>query len=375
MTNTKKNQDANRKAQKKNGKQIVVKAARSLVPSQRPSRPLTNGRPAFGRMDLPAFTVASCSPFSRGALGAKVPDDNELFTSTAFTKYRVKLTTNSSGTVAAAFRYHVGSNFSSPNYDSTTNSTLSAWNAATAASSSSINSLALAYSGVRTVGWGIRITTPLNYTNAAGYVHVCTLGDVYFAGTSYDLPIGTSANIISTMETAPSYQCISISDLVNNDVLVTPRRTDMTGYRYYVPNVSDQQVGLSTPNPFPTSGWQQVMIYIEAGPATSNAITVEMITHLECIPLSSSLGYAPDGLAVAPHDPVTLNATTAVARKVSSITVAPSGADIMDAPGFANKLIKEFNVGALAATGLDLVTGNFASAAKRVATSAFRIMS
>jgi hypothetical protein len=112
-------------------------------------------------------------------------------------------------------------------------------------SAANVSSLANQFSAIRTVAWGLKITTRQAATAASGVVHIALISDNQ-AGTTWNVPQN-----VSQMENSPYYRRIPIADLIEDDVYVSGRYTDATAFGYYDP----QHLITTNNNQQDTAGW------------------------------------------------------------------------------------------------------------------------
>lgn len=249
---------------------------------------------------VPRYVLSQVDPFNERSFGVKVPDSNTADSSTAFSRNDYSLSTPASGGAGVIFRSSPHAYLVGP---TTATQTAWTWPAAFANSVpvSNLTNLQAAFAAVRTVSFGIQISTRMSYTAAAGIVHVALLPDMVNL-TTWDYPATTSI-----LGYAPFHVKIPMTEIVENGYTVTSRFTDATAHKYMDTGSTD----IGTYNASnPTPGWNAIMVWVEGAPASSVVLDIEYIAHYECLsPSTSTAGIIASSPAV-PHSPAVMSAVS-----------------------------------------------------------------
>jgi len=290
------------------------------------------------RKALPLFTVAQLDPFNEAVKGIKVPDESTAPSYTAMSREVKTMGTDGTyGNGITVFRYHpkvstVGANIGAGN----------TWSyVASFGSSGSVgnqSTLSSTFGAMRCVAWGLRVTSRLAASTAAGMVHVCEVAE-QLDGSTWTYPTS-----LASMALMPGYKKVPIADLVHDQLLVPGRITDATAFRYINPGTPD----VPTDSSVPTSGWTAILVYIESGASVTNAIDVDVVHHWEALPTGNSTPvFAPTD--ATPYSPAALAATKYVVEKSNMVRVV---SETMNDKGFWNEVANTFQAGISIATGL-----------------------
>lgn len=367
MTNTKQKSRDNRSKQK-NNKKVVVKRIRndSSNPSRKPAGILRNGLPP-GKTDC-SYLAALLAPFSSRAYGARVPDDVDIPTCTASIKGFGSVSTDSAGVQGFILRYHPNTCYAYAN-TSTTAGVISNWAVEGPLNSAGLSSLCAIAGAVRTVGFGVRCQALMPPSTITGNLHVCLVPDIYTGSSNpYALPTGSTQNMVAAMQSQVYYQKIPLASLTMNDMLITGRITDYSGTKFYAPNLGDFNTSSNSNAVLTTSGWMTLVVYVEGANASSKVIEFDTVHHFEYLPSVGTNGLDLQS-EQSPVSPAIYNGVKVAARSVPPITTVASGTELADNPSWWSNAVKQMNLGAIASSGLDLLTGNFQSLAIKAARS------
>lgn len=239
---------------------------------------------AVRRRPLSKFTLANINPFDQNADGCKIPDANTYPSTSVRVEDEVTSTTDAVyGVFAQAFRPY-------PTATKITATAASAsswsWTAAYggASNSSRLSSITSNYSLVRPVAHGLKLYCPAASTTITGFVHVCVYAQSEI-GTTWSYPTS-----ISQMNNCMFYQRFPLSLLTQKSVTVVNKFLDTSATRYVDP--SSDVAAQATDMTFQTEGWGAIIVAVESAPVSTSALTLELITHLECTPLASGLNSA-----------------------------------------------------------------------------------
>lgn len=356
---------------KKNGNKQTSKApkkgsigtgkttSKALVIRAKPSATLSGGMQKQGtsnkgKLSMPSFAIAQVDAFCPEAFGCKVPDDATAPTSIAYSRDEYSLSTTATGGAGIALRYHPISVSVPPTVVTGTTWT---WPATFGGSTFVANAPALqaAFSTVRAVAHGVKITTRQSAFAASGFVHVALVADNNTALSTWAFPTSVSA-----MEYSPYYKRIPLADLIEDEVLVMNKFTDHTAFRYLDINHGDNNAAFATAASniaytygFPAGGWMTILIWVEGPASVTNAIDIEVIHHYEC------LSTQPNGIiaitAAAPCSPAVLAATSYLVEHTEPISVVREDED--NVGPFWRDVATLFSTGLRVASGLTNVAG------------------
>jgi hypothetical protein len=244
--------------------------------------------------------LANINPFDQNADGCKIPDSNTYPSTSIRIEDEVQLTTDATfGGHTRAFRPYLNGH----NVVATTASANSwTWTAAygNGNASARLSSVTSNYALVRPVAHGIRITSPLATTTAAGYVHVCVYAQSE-AGSTWALPLN-----VSQLNNCMFYQRFPLSVLTQRAVTVVNKFLDSTSGRYFDPNTD--MATPATDLSFQTEGWATILVTIEGAGLSQNCVNVETIIHMEATPLFSGINSA------SPAAPFNISSLESVSR-------------------------------------------------------------
>jgi len=267
--------------------------ARRRAPSRRrvTRRRLTGRRRALGSRltrganihspTLSKFILANLQPFNQNCDGVKVPDANTYPSTPVKMEDEINHITDATfGVATRAYRPYPTATVVTATAASASSWT---WSAAYGGTGNSARRAQIAnnYSLVRPAAHGIRISAPTASTTTTGFLHVCIYAP-NFAGTTWAFPTS-----ISEMNNCMNYVRYPLSALTQRHVTVVNKFLDASAARYVDPSsdIAVQQTDLS----FQTEGWGTIIVAVEAAPVSTTAISVEVISHLECTPLFSGI--------------------------------------------------------------------------------------
>jgi len=361
MTNTKQKGAQNRQKQKASKK-------------NQPKRSNVNARNSGGRklgFNVPSgpndksYLAAQLAPFSSRAFGARVPDDIEIQTCTCDIRANQTIGSDSGGGAGAAFRYHIYANYSKPSF---TSGSITAWGTPSACNYNGAVTLGSVATAVRTVGFGIRVTCTQPMSTMTGNLHVALVPDAYAASNLLITPAS-----ISALQGSMYYQKVPAADLILNDIVVAGRVSDASGYRYYQPQVTDLISANNTQGTITTSGWMSIVIIGEGLPASlATAFEIDVIHHVEFMPQATGNGFSLTSNP-SPCSPLTLAGVKNAARNIPPTNVVAAGTELGDNATWWSSAMKYVDAGAVASTGLSLITNGIAGMAMGSAGPTARI--
>lgn len=316
------------------------KATNTTRNGQSPKQKMSQRQQAARR--IPQFTMCQIDPFAPECFGAKVPDESTAPSSTAFSRTQYPLSTGSGfGGCGAVFRYHPAA-FAVDLIPAS--STSWANHTAFAGTTATSNQLALAsaYSEVRAVGFGIKLSTRLNYTTASGVVHIALVPDILDKVT-WNYPTG-----IGAMEYSPYYRRIPLADLIENEMLINGKYTDLTAFRYVDPAIPDFG---PTSAVFPSTGWLAIQVWYEGAINITNALDIEYIAQYECFSQASSTTLGVMSVSPAsPSSPAVMAATSYLIDATEPIKVVSDTNE--NEPDFWQGVTSVFDTGLKIANGV-----------------------
>lgn len=270
-----------------------------------------------GSAGLPPFTMAQLNPFAPQAFGAKVPDEATMPSATAFSRDLVPISIGVT-LAGAGYVFRFGSQ---DGFVPLSPVTSVQWSSPTFASATDVgNSAALAanFAALRTVAFGIKLMTRQSAFTASGYVHIALVPEVIGANNTTFLYPTT----VGLMQYSPYYRKIPIADLIEDEIIVCGKYTDVgTAFRYLAAEPSlDVNPGYT--EAAPTSGWSGIMVWVESTALNiPNIVDVEVIHHYEALVQNSGTGGVIDITRAAPHSPGALAATSYVTDRMEPIQV------------------------------------------------------
>jgi hypothetical protein len=237
--------------------------------------------------------------------------------------------------------------------------TASTWTQPTYASSAATaNATALynTFAALRTVAFGIKIETRQSAFAANGFVHIGLAAEVDTNSvTTFSYPTS-----VSQMEFLPYYKRIPIADLIEDDIMVVGRYTDVgTAFRYINPNPLNIEPAGYVPA-WPATGWSAIIVWVEALGVTGPAIDVEVIHHYEALTQSATSSGIIDVTKAAPHSPIELAATSYLVDRVDPVQV--NREDEENKGNFWQDVGRTFNIGLKVASGIFPVLAPFSAA-------------
>jgi len=297
------------------------------------------------KQNLPQFTVAQVDPFAPEAFGCKVPDMSTMPSACAFSRAVFSLSTTTVAGVGTAIRPRIS--YSIPNVPVT--STSWTWPTAFSGTTNQPNTLALqnAYTALRPVASGVRLSCRQAYTAASGLLHIAIIPDM-LNGTTWSYPTTTAQ-----MTEAPYYRQVPLADLIEDDIIITNKFTDETGWAYLDPNTPD------TPgsNNLPASGWSVILIWLEGSASTANAIDIEQIVHWEGLVGPTGNAGIISATKALPYSPALLAATQHVVEYSEPVKVVKDSQE--DTSNFWDDICSIFDTGVKIANGVATVLAMF----------------
>lgn len=260
---------------------------------------------APGRPSPPPAFYANVNPFNQSAYGAKYPDDCTY----PSVPYQARSTALAAGDATYflntnVYRYHpvthrVGA----------TSASASSW-AFTAARGNtadidSLSTLTNAFGLTRTIGFGVRISAQQNYASISGFCHMCVVPDI-ISGTVWNYP-----TTIAAMQSYTTYNKFSMADILQNPVIFSSQFYGPNAREYRDPSLRDNDTTAVTfvRN---STGWGAIVVALTGiSAAAGDAISLEYIAHLECLPkVLQAAGQLPIQSTPSPSQPFVMAALT-----------------------------------------------------------------
>jgi len=259
---------------------------------------------------LTKFELAQVNPFDRKVDGVKIPDSNTQPSDTARSEDRVALTSLASGFAGVvAFNPTLANNSvtSTP-----VSATVWSWPAAYGGgvfSDQTVNYQS-AYSSIRIVAHGLKLSCPAAPTSVTGFVHIACIPMSDYGSSTWSLP-----TTIGQLAQLPWYKRLTLAALTQRTFTVVNKFIDCTATRYFDPG--SDLVGNSTDIAFQMgTSWGVIVVAVEGAPTTPTAVlSVENLVHYEGIPkFSSNQNSSP----AANYDPQQLATTSRISANGGS---------------------------------------------------------
>lgn len=282
---------------------------------------------------LSQYQLAQIDAFDPRAVGVKIPDSNTTPSCGVLVSDDMNLT--SPGTNNAVC-YALQPSINTTLITSLSNTSAVAWTwdvaFAGVTKSNKYTSIGANFDLIRPVAHGVRISSSLPSTSAAGFVHIA----VYPSRTSkatWDFPTSFAA-----MADCMWYTRITLSSLTQTPYVIQNKFLDCTAQRY----IDAQDAGVSKQGDNPTAAtindsrygriqvaneWCTILIALE-GTAVGGALTVplsaETLVHYEALPAP---GGVQAGGPAAAFDPPDLQGASAIGSQTNPVSpVTPGGA-------------------------------------------------
>nr|UOF78501.1 coat protein [Cressdnaviricota sp.] len=260
------------------------------------------------------FQVAQVNPFHPDAVGAKIPDANSMPSCAVQIADSATVAVDAVfGAACVAFRPYVTGTLVTATPSA---ATTWAWTAGFGGQSNSArqSSITANFSLVRPVAHGVRITSSLSPNTVTGFVHVAIFPGNVFNVTTWDFPTTTTQMINGTI-----YKKVPLALLCGKSLTVVNRTIDFSNEKYNDPASDNAATG--TDMSFNNTGWGTIIVAVEGAPVSSNAIQVEGLFHLECIPLKTGVA---DASGAAEFNPTTIRVTSNFVNSSEPIVVSDS---------------------------------------------------
>jgi len=224
---------------------------------------------------LTKYELANINPFDSRVLGVKIPDSNTQPSETMMDDNRFTFSIGALGNAEAkAFLPFIDQAAIAGNPSGgTTWSWFAGYSGATGSSNAS--NIKNEFVGIRPVGHGVRLSCPLAPLSVTGFVHICIIPVETFGQTTWQFPVS-----VSQMGNQPWYKRFTLAQLTQGSVTIVNKFLDCTATRYQ--DSDSGGAGTSTSQEFQfANGWCAILVAVESGPASTNALSAETIVHYE----------------------------------------------------------------------------------------------
>lgn len=298
---------------------------------------------------LPKFVRAQLLPFDNSVNGVKIPDSNTYPSCPvrADDQY-VSITTDANGLWAHAFL----PTLKSAHVDHTASDASSwTWSAAYGGGHSSSRQSAVkdSYTLVRTVAHGLKLTCSAAPTSVTGNLHVAVVASTDYGKTTWNFPTS-----ISEMSNAMFYKKYPLAMFTQQTLTVCNKFIDVTATRYMDPD--SDGIANATDVDFHNNGWAYILVVLEGCPAATPMISIETVTHLECIPKFTAID---NSSPAAPFSTTILQGSSRISGQV------PAAHSDQETQSYFQDIVSAADEGMHA--GINNVVGNYiVPAARRV---------
>ncbi len=321
-----KNRNTNRRRRRRTnqGRRPLVVVNNSATRSRRRRRGRASAAPA-----VTAYACARLNPFMAGVNGIRCPDEFGYPTGTAVMRGSFQLTADSGGYGSRLYLPFVGEAQYTPL--NTTSGTIT-W------AGGSIQSLPQyqAYGSVaslgRCVSWGLRITADSSLTNSQGHLWISHM-PLNFSQT---LPYFDAPTTEAQSSALPLSEKFSITELAQQPIVIPGRPFDDGVFRFR--DVNAQFIAANTNTVESSPGWCGILVYMSGGIASTTAINIEVIEHVEYIQDGSSLYGFVDTLP-APYEPKVLEAASRISEAAPVGLIENAVSTFEAAAGYAGRLV------------------------------------
>lgn len=248
--------------------------------NQQPKSSRKSKRGSKGRKGFHPYLVARINPFTAGVSGIRAPDEFGYPTGTALLRAATQMTADAAGYTARGFT-PFSALYRKDAFSITAGTVV--WNAGSTVATPQDTALATLSTLYRTVAWGVRITTDSSLTNAQGHIWVaCIPLDLSASSPSADWP--TTEAMMTATVLSEKY---SVLELAQKPLIVPGRMFDDGIYRFRSSTINPATAtNLAVES---SNGWCAIVVYLSGGIASTTAINVEYINHVEYLQDASSL--------------------------------------------------------------------------------------
>jgi len=257
------------------------------------------------------FLIANMNPFLPEAFNARVPDSSTAPSSSLTLRDEAQLSSSNTTNLLAAY---FPANMMYQYVPATqVNSTTVSWGAAYTSNAVTWTrrvSMASSFNVARPVAHGIRLTSPVAPTAAAGYVHVALYSMSDYNQVTWELP-----TTVAMMRDLPSYKKFTLASLTQNPQIIVNKFLDQTAFRYV--DVDAQEFVNSNSSEFhvPLS-WMGILVMVDGHGTTSPCLDFEIIQHTEA---QARFGTLLGDSAPEPLNEEVIQATSAAAAEVNQM--------------------------------------------------------
>lgn len=272
------------------------------------------GKPVSGTRDGDKYVLSQANPFDSNVDGVKIPDANSQPSTPFKTQDVFDVVTGAAetcrciGVNPVAVKTFFGS--------SPVDASSWTWGASYGQfqDSGKLTQMRSDFELFRPVAHAVRITSGLSPISAVGFVHVAVFTMSTYAQTTWACPTS-----LSQLQSVPGYKRYPIGRLTGEGLTVVNRPLDCTSQRYLD---SDSAVfGSSAASEFNVPcQWGVILVAISGVAAATTPVSIENVTHFECIPRSTSISQSTPASAYN----VTALAGAASAQAHSSVSALDS---------------------------------------------------
>lgn len=301
-------------------------ASRALVVVNQPTRPKrTRVRRASGTRMHP-YLVSRVNPFMAGVNGVRAPDEFGYPTGTAVIRVSSLMSADATGYSAKLYMPFLDPSVIIPL--STAAGTI-VWAGGTTQTAPQNAALVNLASGYRTVAWGVRITADSSLTNSQGHIWVGHV-PANLNSAFYNHAPTTEAQ----MSALPECEKFSVTNLAQHPIVVAGRPVDDGIYRFRSSNTLNVQSNVVES----MTGWCNILIYMSGGIASTTALNVEYIMHIEYLQDGDSLYGFIDTIPGA-YEPRLMERASKVDAMLPVGIVASAVETVEAVAGFSNRLV------------------------------------
>jgi hypothetical protein len=296
-----------------------------VVSKQKTQKRARRGRKRVSTMH--PYLLSKVNPFMTYVDGIKAPDSFGYPTGTGILRYARTLTVNSGGYIASAFTPYAQLVEYQPL--SATGVTVT-W--AGGAQSPFPNNTALqnVCSMYRVVSWGVRVTADSSLTNSQGHVWVA---QVPF-NVSGNYPYDYYPNNEQSMTITALSEKYSITELAECPLIVPGKAFDDAIYRFRDPAATL----LSSTAVESDTGWTSVIVYVAGAIASTTAINIEVVSHVEFLHNSTSL-YGFIDTSPSPYIPTVMEQASRIEATASVGIMESAVGTVEAAANYGGRLI------------------------------------
>jgi len=237
------------------------------------------------------------NPFDPRVIGTKVPDYNSYPSAAFHVRETYIITTNAAGNFARAFKPRIkGAHHAATEAGGTIT-----WGAE--ADVTNYNTISALYQSYRVVAMGANFRYIGNRLNAGGRMQVALVADTG-AGGSTNYPTTNSG-----FSALPLYSSVTCNELIDQPWMVTSKMVDVDAIDYRAPDTQS------------ADGYTDILIFIRGAEGSVDIMQVDLIWHLEALPISVNVGVAVS--PAARLDNVDMSRAAAAATEMPVLRATP----------------------------------------------------